>query len=849
MNDVEESTNIYKCLFNLSPDAMFLETREGKVVKCNEAALRMFGYDREEMLALSAKDLMPAEMTGAIPEFWDESNTSGGEFIWISSRKKGGTVFPTQYSTRIITVDGKKMVMVVVRDVSGLYRRRQCAHRLDDVDEGLETREIPSFSLTWQRRAGDFVLIGYDLKAVAATQGLIKNCIGKTVASVYGDRPDLREDLDRCCEEKTLIRRKTICRMFSTGQDRIADITFVTVPPDIVIMHIEDNTEKEETEALNHNLVGNLPVGLCLVQDGQVLFVNSRFMDYVGHDRAEILGRDIADFIHSEDLPLLKEIVDSVVREENSSRNSVRNLRINSEAGFKWMMMTSGPIFYRNKAAVLLNLIDCTELKQAREKLDELVLLHSSIMDAIPHAVVGLDNRNIVFANHAVRSVFGWKPEELIGKNMRVLFHNRKEYEEEGTRFYTTLKHKHTYSLEFTYRHKNGRDVICLTSVSRIDKGEPGNRIVATHTDITAKRQAEDRLRENQRVLATLMGNLPGMAYRCKNDKNLTMEFVSKGSYDLTGYRPSDLVGTNKVVNVVELTHADDRQMVRDSMQKALRRRRHFQITHRIVTDRQKVRWVYNKGMGVYSPEGDVVAIEGFVSDITPHKLAEEQLEYSKRQLSIHAEHLHAVLEGERTEIAREIHDELGQILTVLKLDLFGLSRSLPEDASAAREKIASMTKHVDATIKTVERILVELRPGMLNDLGLTAAVEWLVDEFQSRTGIVCEAILDPTPGVLITDEKVSTAIYRICQEALTNILRHSQATGAEINLRMSGRNVDLMISDNGVGIRKKDISKSDSFGILGIKERVNLLGGKVSIQGRTGKGTVLKLRIPLREA
>jgi len=844
MKDTKEGTNLYQCLFNLYADAMFLETQEGRVLECNEAALRLYGYTKKEMLSLSVRDLVPAEMADTIPDLWHESNTSGGVFIWISSKKKDGTVFPIQYSTRIITVGGKKMVMAVVRDVTSLYWRKHYTHKGEGAEGETQIYGVPFFSLTWQRRAGDFVLIGYDQKAIVATKGLIRNHIGKTATRIYGDRPDLRDDFERCYKDKALIRRKTLYKMFTTGQDRIADITFVAIPPDMVITHIEDNTDREETEALNQSLVSSSPVGLCLVQDNQVLFVNSRFIDYAGYDEAEILGKDVADFIHPDDRHLLKEIMDCAGQEDATQRN-VYNLRIDGRAGLRWTMVTSACIFYRNKVAILFNFLDFTELKQAREKLDELALLHASIMDAIPHAVIGLDNRKIMFANHAVKSVFGWNPEELIGKSMRLLFHNKKEYEEEGNSFYSILKQKRTHSLEFTYRNRNGNDVTCLTSVSRIGSGEYNNRLVATHTDITEKKQAEDRLNERQRFLSTLMGNLPGMAYRCRNDKDYTMEFVSEGVYDLTGYKSADLIG-NTVVSFSGLIHPEDRGMVWDSIQKALKRRSHFQITYRIITAGHKVRWAYEKGLGVYSPEGDVIALEGFISDITPHKLAEEQLEHSRNQLSIHAEHLHVVLEGERTEIAREIHDELGQILTALKLDLFGLSKSLPVDDVPVQAKIGSMMELIDATIKTVERILVELRPGMLDDLGLTLALEWLVEEFQNRTGIICEAILDPTPGSLITDDKVSTALYRICQEALTNILRHSHATRAEINLRMSGTNVELMISDNGVGITKKDISKSDSFGILGIKERINLLGGKVSIVGRMNKGTVLRLRIPL---
>lgn len=328
-------------------------------------------------------------------------------------------------------------------------------------------------------------------------------------------------------------------------------------------------------------------------------------------------------------------------------------------------------------------------------------------------------------------------------------------------------------------------------------------------------------------------------------DLGYAMEFVSGGSVNLTGYKPSELIG-NKTIAYEQLIHPQDRKMVRQSIQKAVKSRDSYEITYRITTASQKLRWAWEKGMGAYSEEGELIAREGFVTDISERKLAEEQLKDSRKQLSIHAEHLHTVLEGERTEIAREIHDELGQVLTALKLDLFGLSMHLPEGKTLVREKIDSMMRLVDSTIKTVERILVELRPGMPEDLGLTAAVEWLVEEFQNRTGITCEAILDPTPDTLITDKKISTALYRICQEALTNILRHSHADRAKIVLRIVDRLAELRVSDNGRGITKNDINKSNSFGILGIKERINLLGGKVNILGRKDRGTLLRVRIPL---
>jgi PAS domain S-box-containing protein len=443
--------------------------------------------------------------------------------------------------------------------------------------------------------------------------------------------------------------------------------------------------------------------------------------------------------------------------------------------------------------------------------------------------------------------VFGWNPEELIGKSMRVLFHTGQEYQTEGDKFYSALKDKHTHSLEFTYRHRDGRDVQCLTSVSRIDDGRGDTRIVATHTDITEMKRAEEIIRESQRVMSTLMGNLPGMAYRCRCDRDWSMEFISEGCLALTGYSPSEVMGNSRV-SYGKLIYPRDREMVWKTVMKSVKKKEHYQLVYRIIRADKKIRWVWERGLGIYSPTGKLLALEGFIADMTEQKQAEEQLEHSRKQLSIHADHLHTLLEGERAEIAREIHDELGQILSALKMDLFWLDRKLPDKQDAVKEKIESMTRLIDSTIKAVERILATLRPAILDDMGLTSAIEWLAEEFQSRTGIACEEILEPTPECLITDEKISTALFRICQEAFTNVTRHARATRVEIILRTVGNMIELKVVDNGVGISKADIAKANSFGILGIRERVNLLGGKVNIAGRKGKGSVLRVRIPVRE-
>lgn len=840
----QKDADLYHLIFDQFPDAVFVVALTGEILQCNEAALELYGYSREEMSGLMLRDLFPEEVAKTVPDLMDQTAT-GGVFVWVSSRKKSGTVFPIQYCNQTITHGGSKFVLVFVRDVSERYWCKHYLHNSPAPEHTRQPKGIPMLSLTWEKRNGDFVLIGYDAQAIESTKDRIKNYMGRTARELYRDREDILQDLQRCCREQAIFRKKTLYRMFSTGDDRITEITYVFVHPNLAIMHLEDFTERDTAVAMNQSLVKSSQVGLCMIHGGKFQFVNPKLQEYSGYAEAELLEIDPASLIHPDDLGLVQDFFQGKALPD--THHQPLELRLVTRQGdVRWVVVTFAVISYLNEQVLLMNLMDITDLKTARRKLDELTALQSSIMAAIPHAIIGLEGQKIVFVNHAVEDIFGWKPHELIGNTMEILFHDRNEYIREGGKLYEDLKSGERNIMELVYRTRDGRDVTCLTSISRITDDRKDQRLVTTHTDITGKKRAEESLEESRRMLATLMGNLPGMAYRCRNDWGWTMEFVSEGSLALTGCSPSDLIESARV-SYGNLIHPEDRQMVWNSVQNSLKTREHFQIMYRIITQGRRVKWVWEKGRGIFSSEGKLVALEGLVIDITERKLAEEQLKRSRRLLSIHAEHLHTVLEGERAEIAREIHDELGQILTALKMDLFWVDRKLPGNVPEIHQKIHSMTEHIDSTIKTVERILLQLRPGLLEDLGLTPAIEWLAEEFQRRTCIVCEAILDPSSERAVDDEKVSTAIFRICQEGLTNVARHSRATRVEIVLRVGEPFLELIISDNGRGITRKDTLKPGSFGILGIKERIHLLGGKVTIAGRKGRGTTIRVRIPVQ--
>ncbi|HEX6295730.1 MAG TPA: response regulator [Burkholderiales bacterium] len=220
-----------------------------------------------------------------------------------------------------------------------------------------------------------------------------------------------------------------------------------------------------------------------------------------------------------------------------------------------------------------------------------------------------------------------------------------------------------------------------------------------------------------------------------------------------------------------------------------------------------------------------------------------ERLRESEDKLRRLAAHLISVREEERAHIAREIHDELGQVLTGLKMEVTWLARRLKE--APLIEKTDSMCRLIDSSVQTVRKIATGLRPEMLDDMGLVAAVGWQAKEFQKRTGIRARVKLPPESTKLDID--VATTMFRIFQEILTNVARHSRATRIDVELAIGEDQVTLGVADNGVGIAPADLNGKKSLGLLGMHERALLFGGEVKISGSSGEGTRVLVSIPIR--
>ncbi len=205
--------------------------------------------------------------------------------------------------------------------------------------------------------------------------------------------------------------------------------------------------------------------------------------------------------------------------------------------------------------------------------------------------------------------------------------------------------------------------------------------------------------------------------------------------------------------------------------------------------------------------------------------------------------HLQSVREEEWTRIARELHDQLGQELTALKMDVNWIASRLPADAQPLRERAQSMSNLIDSSMEAVRQIVSRLRADMVDQLGLTAAIAWQADEFQRRSGIRCYVTL-PAEAVQL-DRVRATAFFRICQGLLTNVARHADATRVEVAVRLEGGRVVLTVEDNGCGIDGEVAANRRSLDLMGVRERVLPFGGWVDVDGAHGKGTLVKVTLP----
>ncbi len=497
-----------------------------------------------------------------------------------------------------------------------------------------------------------------------------------------------------------------------------------------------------------------------------------------------------------------------------------------------------------------------TERKQAEELIERLHHQNELILNSAGEGIYGVDlNGNTTFANPAAARMIGWEPEELIGKQQHDILHHSKPdgtpYPKADCQIYAAFKDGNVHHVnDEVFWRKDGTSFPVEYTSTPIWEDNRLVGAVVVFKDITELKRTEENLKLFSQAIEEAMDGIQIV------DLEGQIIYSNTAVEEIYGYSSGEIIG--KHVSELNVDNELARKVIIPSIKETGRWSGELTVRHK--EGHEFPIWL--SASMVKNDAGEPIAMLGIIRDVTRRKRAEEVLRRSHDELEIlvaertaeltmvndQLRNLSAYLqnarENERTMIAREIHDELGQSLTALKMDLSLLRKRLPKGDRPVIEKTESMARLIETTIRSVKKISTDLRPGILDHLGLIAAIEWQAEEFEKRTGIRCVVSFDPEEVIL--DKDRTTTVFRIFQEALTNVARHAKATEISVLLNMQADGLMLQVRDNGRGITEKQATAPKSLGLIGVRERVYYWGGTLTIDGSRNKGTTITVQIPL---
>jgi PAS domain S-box-containing protein len=620
------------------------------------------------------------------------------------------------------------------------------------------------------------------------------------------------------------------------------------------IVHLSDGTKvaiaqditgrKQAEDALRRSedrirlIIDTIPIMAWTFRpDGRVDFANQRWLDYAGEGAFEDPNR----IVHPGDLPGVMEkwLVNKAAGK--AFDNEIRLRRADGE--YRWFLVRTAPL--RDEQGNPIKWygvsIDIEDSKRAENKLRLAYLRLSYHVENTPLAVIEFD-KDLFIKRWSKRAeeIFGWKESEALGKNVYdpdfpIIY--KEDISEVDKINEQLMKGIVNSNLSLNRNYTKDGNIVYSEWYNSVLKDEHGKviTILSLVHNVTERKKAEEQQEFEQRDKEALINTTDDMIWSVSRDLRLIAvnKAYIRGIETLTGItvKPGDEVLMQDVVPpdiVAFWKEAYNRALSGESFKKD---------TFIPTFNKSAESWRETSFNPIYK-DATVVAVACHSRDITERKKAEETLQQSYEEIRRLTEHLQKIREEERIAIAREIHDELGQQLTVLKMEMKGLNKKLHDTNEGTKQKFRDILDLLDATVKSVRRISSELRPSLLYNLGLVAAMDWHLKELEKRSGI--KTIFNEPKEELELPDSIKKGLFRIFQESLTNVTRHANANKIIVTLEQTCEQLILSIEDNGQGFEKGNIAAKETLGILGMKERSQTMGGNYEIISIPGKGTTV---------
>ncbi|MEO6613400.1 MAG: PAS domain S-box protein [Chitinophagaceae bacterium] len=476
------------------------------------------------------------------------------------------------------------------------------------------------------------------------------------------------------------------------------------------------------------------------------------------------------------------------------------------------------------------SMVDMTPVYEAQRKISESEEKYRTLVEQAVDAIALYDARgSILDVNTGSVQLLGYEKDELMKMSLSDIL-TPEEIKEKPVR-YDVLEQGESTVRQRSMQRKDGS--IIQTEVR--SQQLPDGRFLSVTRDLTERLKAQQQIEKEKELSDSIISSLPGVFYFFDH----TGKFLrwNKKFETVTGYTSEEI----SRMHPLDFFEGDDKQYVSTRIAEVFEKGISDAEAYFVTKSGEKIPY-YFTGASIIN-EG-VLCLLGTGIDVSDRKKAELELETSYDAVRKLTEYLQNVREEERTHIAREIHDELGQQLTVLKMDVSWLNKKILNPDEAIRLKMQELLLMLDETVRTVRRISSELRPSLLDDLGLTAALEWQLKEFEKRSGI--KTNFEAPENEIRLPNNVKTAFFRIFQESLTNVARHSGAKNLMVSLGVRDNKFVLSIIDDGKGFDKEKMAEKRTLGILGMQERTSMIGGSYKITGIPGKGTTVEVAISL---
>lgn len=583
-----------------------------------------------------------------------------------------------------------------------------------------------------------------------------------------------------------------------------------------------------ESERRYHILAETSPVGIFRTDEfGNTIYVNPCWCSISGLSKEEALGNGWFNAVHEDDRDLLRKNWNMATISGQLSRSEYRFVR--PDGSIRWVIGEAVP--EKDEMNRIVGYVgtttDITEHKKREEEVASLYRENELVLNRINDAIISLDNEwRYTFLNDAALATHPDGKEGTLGRYMWDV-------------------HPEVKNTPFWAKYNEARDTGKVVYIEeyyepmqtwfsgRVYPSADGLTIF--YVDINERKKAQQVIERERMLSDSVINSLPGIFYLYNREGRFLR--WNRNFETVSGYSSEEM----QRVHPLEFFDDADKELLTQKIANTFLHGEDYVQADFLIKSKEKIPYYFT---GKAIDYGGEPCLLGVGIDFTDRVKAQEKIKETTEQLRMLTAHLQHIREEERKRIGREIHDELGQQLTAIKMDVAWLEKKMPESEAVFKGKLKNMRELLDGSNQAIRRILSELRPGILDDYGLLEAIDWLGSQFTSNTGIPLEFVTAETR--IHGHDTVLTCIFRVYQEALTNITRYSNATAVLSSLTVEDGFITVMIEDNGKGFEVDAVKKHKSFGILGMKERVHSLGGRFELFSEPGKGTKIIVQLPV---